>query len=138
MSVDARPSFDMLGETTLACGLDAPLLARAHVSRWLDGRGDAELCSDACLLVTELVTNSVLHADQPPDAPLRITAAALDGLVRVEVQDQGHGPVRRRASDPRKGGFGLNLVETIAARWGVDHERGTRVWFELAAHGRPA
>jgi hypothetical protein len=58
--------------------------------------------------------------------------------VRVEVQDQGYGPVRRRVPDLWQGGFGLNLVELIAARWGVDHDRGTRVWFELATHGRPA
>ena len=106
MSVDARPTFDMLGEATVACGLDAPLLARAHVSRWLDGRADAELRSDACLLVSELVTNSVLHADQPPGAPLRITAAALDGLVRVEVQDHGHGPSAGAPPIPAKAGSG--------------------------------
>lgn len=138
MSVNARPRIDRLGEATIACGLDAPSLARAHVSRWLDGRANADLRADACLLVSEVVTNSVVHGDQPPGAPLRITAAALDGRVRVDVQDRGHGPVRRRVSDPRQGGFGLNLVELISARWGVDHERGTRVWFELACHGRPA
>ena len=136
MSVDAPPGVDQLGEATVACRLDAPSLARALVSRWLDGRADAELRADACLLVSELVSNSILHADHPAGAPLRITAAALDGLVRIEVLDQGHGPVSRRSPDPREGGFGLNLVEAIAARWGVKHERGTRVWFELATRGR--
>ena len=138
MSVDdARPSIE-LGEATVASGMYAPLVARGHVARWLDGRADAGVRADACLLVSELVTNSVRHADQPPGAPLRIAAAAFDGLVRVEVQDQGHGPVRRRAPDSREAGFGLNLVEMLAARWGVDDERGTRVWFELDTHGLPA
>ena len=84
------------------------------------------------------MTNSVRHTDRPPGAPLRITAAALDGLVRVEVQGQGRGPVRRRAPGSRETGFGLNLVEMLAARWGVDDERGTRVWFELHTRGLPA
>jgi anti-sigma regulatory factor (Ser/Thr protein kinase) len=136
MSADAQPGPDQLGEATVACRPDAPLHARALVSRWLDSRVDAELRADACLLVSELVANSILHADQPAGAPLRITARAVDDLVRIEVQDQGHGPVSRRAPDLREGGFGLNLVETIAARWGVNHERGTRVWFELAIPGR--
>ena len=138
MSVDdARPSAE-LGEAIVASGLLAPLVARGHVSRWLDGRADADVRANACLLVSELVTNSVRHADQPPGAPLRITAATRDGLVRVDVQDQGHGPVRRRVPDSGEGGFGLNLVDMIAARWGVDDERGTRVWFELATPGLPA
>ena len=138
MSVDdAQPGIE-LGEATVASGLHAPLVARGHVSRWLDGRADADVRANACLLVSELVTNSVRHADQPPGTPLRITAAALDGLVRVDVQDQGRGLVRRRAPDTREGGFGLNLVDMIAARWGVDDERGTRVWFELSTHGLPA
>jgi anti-sigma regulatory factor (Ser/Thr protein kinase) len=135
MSLDAQPGPDQLYEATVACRPGAPLRARALVSRWLDGSVDAELRADACLLVSELVSNTILHADQPAGAPLRITAAAIDGLVRIEVQDQGHGPVSRRAPDPREGGFGLHLVETIAARWGVNHERGTRVWFELAMRG---
>jgi anti-sigma regulatory factor (Ser/Thr protein kinase) len=84
------------------------------------------------LLVSELVTNSVRHAGRPAGAPLRIRAAAVDGVVRVEVHDRGHGWVRRRSADGRPGGFGLSLVERLAARWGVNHEDGTCVWFELA------
>jgi hypothetical protein len=58
--------------------------------------------------------------------------------VRVAVEDHGHGPVRWRAPDPHHGGgFGLHLVELISTRWGVDHERGTNVWFELATR-RPS
>ena len=137
MSVDAPPGLDRLGEATVACRPDAPRRARALISRWLQGCADAESRADACLLVSELVSNSILHADQPAGATLRITAAALDGLVRIDVQDQGQGPVSRRAPNLREGGFGLYLVEAIAARWGVDHERGTRVWFELTTRGRP-
>jgi anti-sigma regulatory factor (Ser/Thr protein kinase) len=121
-----------VGEATLPCGPEAPALARTIVSRWLDGHASADLHDDARLLVSELVTNSVLHAGQHAGAPLQIRAVAVNGTVRVEVQDGGHrGAVRRRAPDPRRGGFGLHLVELLATRWGVSDERGTLVWFEL-------
>jgi anti-sigma regulatory factor (Ser/Thr protein kinase) len=133
MSPDHRAGLVQVGEAMLPCGHDAPALARALISRWLSGHGNAELHADACLLVSELVTNSVRHARQPAGASVRITAAALDGRVRVEVEDQGHGHPRRRVPDPSGGGFGLHLVERLADRWGVDHEHCTRVWFELTS-----
>jgi len=135
--VDVPSGLDQLGEATVPCGRDAPALARSLVTRWLDGHGDAALHADARLLVSELVTNSLMHAGQPDGESLHVSASALNGHVRVAVKDHGHGPVRRRAPDPGHGGFGLNLVELISTRWGVDHERGTNVWFELATRGRP-
>ena len=135
MASNPEGSLVQVGEATVACGPEAALAARTAVSRWLDGRGDAGFRDDACLLVSELVTNSVLHSDQPAGSPLHISGFAVNGVVRVEVEDRGRGPVRRRAADPVGGGFGLQLVELLAARWGVTHEHGTRVWFELAARG---
>jgi serine/threonine-protein kinase RsbW len=133
MPADQSADLGQVGEATVPCGPEAPFLARRTVSCWLEGRGQAQLQEDAVLLVSELVTNSVQHAGQPPGAPVQIRAAAVDGVVRVEVHDRGHGPVRRRAPGPRPGGFGLSLVNELAARWGVSHDQGTRVWFELAA-----
>jgi anti-sigma regulatory factor (Ser/Thr protein kinase) len=135
MQSDQEPVLAQLGEATIPSGPEAPLLARTLVSQWLDGRAHAELSDDARLLVSELVTNSIIHADQPAGAPVHITAAAVNGVVRVEVEDDGHGPVRRRAADPLEGGFGLQLVDLLAVRWGVNHEHGTRVWFELTHRG---
>jgi anti-sigma regulatory factor (Ser/Thr protein kinase) len=125
-----------VGEATLACVPDAVSAARELISRWLEDRAHAGLHDDACLLVSELVTNSVRHADQPAAARLRVSAFAVDGVVRVEVEDRGQGEVRRRAAPPGEGGLGLQLVELLAAHWGVNHEHGTCVWFELAARGR--
>jgi anti-sigma regulatory factor (Ser/Thr protein kinase) len=135
MASNPEEGLVQVGEATVACGPEAALAARRVVSGWLDGRADAQFHDDACLLVSELVTNSVLHSDQPAGAPLRISGFALNGVVRVEVEDRGQGPVRRRADDPVDGGFGLQLLDLLAARWGVTHEHGTRVWFELAARG---
>ena len=60
-----------------------------------------------------------------------IVARWLDAHGHAELL--GHGPVRLGAPDPGRGGLGLHLVDTLASRWGVDREDGTRVWFELAA-----
>jgi anti-sigma regulatory factor (Ser/Thr protein kinase) len=135
MPSNHRPSLVEVDEATVPCGPQAPSLARVLVARWLDGHGHAELREDACLLVSELVTNSVTHAGQPAGAPLQIRTSAVKGVVRIEVEDAGHGAVRPRAPEPGRGGLGLHLVDTLAARWGVESERGTHVWFELAAHG---
>ena len=134
MSPDQGEGLVQVGEATVACEPGAPLAARTAVSRWLDGRAHSQMRDDACLLVSELVTNSIRHADQPPGVPVRIRTFALDGVVRVEVEDRGHGAVSRRANGGN-GGFGLHLVELLAARWGVSREHGTRVWFELTATG---
>jgi anti-sigma regulatory factor (Ser/Thr protein kinase) len=135
MASDQEEGLVQVGEATLVCGPEAASAARKVVSRWLDGGANAEFHDDARLLVSELVSNSVRHADQPPGAPLRIRAFGVGGVVRVEVEDRGQGSLRRRADRPGQGGFGLQLVEVLAARWGVNHEHGTRVWFELAARG---
>ena len=133
MPSDRAGPLLQLGETTVPCGPEAPFLARRTVSLWLEGRAHAQLHADAALLVSELVTNSVQHAGQPPGAPVHISAAAVNGVVRVEVHDHGHGGVRRRAPRPGQGGFGLHMVNRLAARWGVSHDDGTRVWFVLAS-----
>ena len=118
---------------SLASDRGAPSLARAAVSGWLDGHTTSGVRDDACLLVSELVTNSVRHGGQPAGAQVEVRAMSAAGMVRVEVEDAGRsGPVRRRRADGPDGGFGLGLVEHLAARWGVVHDPGTVVWFELA------
>ena len=63
------------------------------------------------------------------DVPVRVHP----DRVRVEVADDGggfeHAP-RSHESDPASG-WGLYLVEQVADRWGLDHDAGGRVWFEL-------
>ena len=66
---------------------------------------------------------------------MRITATARDALLRVAVEDHGGGRVRRRPPDAGEGGFGLNLVDRLSARWGAAQEDSTEVWFELETVG---
>jgi anti-sigma regulatory factor (Ser/Thr protein kinase) len=131
MTSDRGTHVIQVGEATVPRGPEAAALARTMVSRWLDGHAEPELVADARLLVSELVTNSIRHSDDSAGMPVHIAVTALDGVVRVEVTDHGHGHVRRRAPQLGGGGYGLHLVELIAARWGVEDSNGTHVWFEL-------
>jgi anti-sigma regulatory factor (Ser/Thr protein kinase) len=129
-------SSDLVGpfEVTLAAAHDAPAAARAAVSAWMAGHVSETMLADAQLLAVELVANSVRHADAPGDAVVSVRAHVRAGVVRLEVEDRGRtGSIVRRAPDLQHGGgFGLNVVEMLSARWGVNRDAGTRVWAELA------
>jgi anti-sigma regulatory factor (Ser/Thr protein kinase) len=113
----------------------------------LEDEIDPPLLEDLRLLVTELVTNSVRHADTDGPASVDLSVDVAPDRVRVEVRDRGPGfdrdGVARRAEgrdgepELRAGGWGLYLVESLANRWGVRREGGTRVWFELDRADRP-
>jgi serine phosphatase RsbU (regulator of sigma subunit)/integral membrane sensor domain MASE1/anti-sigma regulatory factor (Ser/Thr protein kinase) len=85
------------------------------------------------LLVSELVTNSILHADAPASASLKLRATVFRDYVRVEVGDDGHGfdPSELVHGRDAASGWGLYLVDQLADRWGVANTHGTNVWFEI-------
>jgi anti-sigma regulatory factor (Ser/Thr protein kinase) len=88
---------------------------------------------DVRLLVSELVTNAVRHANLAPGDVILLVIDVEDSLLRVEVHDPGGGFIPTApAPDPaRPSGWGLYLVEELADRWGVDSDERTLVWFEL-------
>ena len=88
---------------------------------------------DVRLLVSELVTNAVRHANLAPGDVILLVIDLEDSVLRVEVHDPGGGFIPRApAPDPaRPSGWGLYLVEELADRWGVDSDDSTLVWFEL-------
>ena len=114
-------------------GPRAPGAARRWVRERLAGHVSRIVLDDALLLISELVTNSVLHGGPANGAPITLRLALEAGAVRLEVTDPGeHGAVLRRPPDQTQGGgFGLDLVARLAASWGVDDRGGTRVWFLL-------
>jgi anti-sigma regulatory factor (Ser/Thr protein kinase) len=117
----------------LTGGPEACIAARSAVVA-CDGQLPAAVRDDVLLLVTELVANAVRHAGVGPDQYLRIELRRWPRRIRVEVADPG-GPfarVRPRPISDEAGGWGLVLVERIAARWGVGPGApGTCVWFEV-------
>jgi anti-sigma regulatory factor (Ser/Thr protein kinase) len=113
----------------------APSRARRFVAETLRGWDVPKTVSDdAVLLVSELVTNALLHARSAPV----IECTSREGRVRFAVHDTSPTVPRRRHYTPDAvTGRGLALVEALASRWGTDPAPdGKRVWFELdiAAH----
>jgi anti-sigma regulatory factor (Ser/Thr protein kinase) len=96
------------------------------------------------LVVSELVTNAVLHA--PESTTITLELRMTDGAVRVMVSDDSlRVPEQRERMVPwsAQGGRGVALVDTIADRWGTEprRPRGKTVWCELRtepAGARPA
>jgi anti-sigma regulatory factor (Ser/Thr protein kinase) len=112
---------------------EAPTAAR----RWLDEipqmRPLGQVAFDVRLLVTELVANSVRHAELDESDLITVTLELDDALLRVEVRDPGAGfafPVRPQKLDA-EGGRGLQIVAAIADRWGVERVEPVAVWFEI-------
>jgi anti-sigma regulatory factor (Ser/Thr protein kinase) len=103
----------------------------------LEGNGSlpAAVRDDVLLLVSELVSNAVLHAGAGPERPLEVQVLRGPRWVVVTVSDQGPGFAWKPSPDRgnESGGWGLFLVDQIADRWGVEcTASGARVWFELA------
>jgi anti-sigma regulatory factor (Ser/Thr protein kinase) len=90
------------------------------------------LLSDAVLIVSELVTNAVRHGGAPtPADEIQIHVAMQDNGLRLEVVDPGEG-FEPGAHGPRHdGGYGLHLLDRLAARWGVAGSAPTIVWLEM-------
>ncbi|MET9464366.1 ATP-binding protein [Streptomyces sp. NPDC006544] len=93
------------------------------------------LSEDAGLLVAELATNAVTHGHVPGrDFELRMTLFPPPGALRIEVSDarRDRRPVVRPRSYQAGGGYGMRIVDAVAADWGVlDRVIGKTVWAEL-------
>jgi anti-sigma regulatory factor (Ser/Thr protein kinase) len=121
----------------LVPALRAPRAARAFVAETLTAWDvQADEVEAAKLVVSELVTNAVLHAPESPSISLDLRLT--DGVVRVLVTDGGlREPERQAQPDPwtRETGRGVWLVDAFTERWGTEtHGRdGKTVWCELRA-----
>jgi anti-sigma regulatory factor (Ser/Thr protein kinase) len=103
----------------------APRQARAAIRDQLSDLS-AERLETAVLLISELVTNAIMHG-----AGRIVMTIERDGsLTRFAVNDEGDGTPHVRDDPGPEGGWGLRLVEQLAARWGL-RRTGTGVWFEL-------
>jgi anti-sigma regulatory factor (Ser/Thr protein kinase) len=114
-------------------GADAPARVRQALERELGGDLDADGLYSLRLLASEIVTNSVVHSGLDADGSVTVSVARRRSRVRVELRDS----VTRVTPAPREpdrrggGGFGLHLVDLLAASWGVERGERVCVWFEL-------
>ncbi|MFD7873844.1 ATP-binding protein [Streptomyces sp. NPDC059766] len=111
--------------------------ARKWARSRLAGSGieaDEPLAETLVLLVSELVTNAVVHTGRPAVLRLSLAAVAAEvATVRLEVADAcDRAPVPRCADGDATGGRGLALVDGLADRWGWSPEgAGKRIWCEV-------
>ncbi|MEU3306768.1 SpoIIE family protein phosphatase [Nocardiopsis sp. NPDC055551] len=127
----ARREFPPAPETAAA--------AREFVHDTLLGWGLPDPFDDIILLVSELVTNAVIHAD----SALEVTVRRSEGSTEVMVTDSAPeravpqaGPLAVDTSpsteEQRSGGLGLALASAIASSWGVSYGRNDKaVWFRI-------
>jgi serine/threonine-protein kinase RsbW len=112
----------------------APAVARRFARDFLSEAGASQRCQQVSeLLVSELVTNAVVHAR----TTARVWIAVADGVARIEVKDDGPGEPKLREPG-EDGGWGLWLVDWLAQSWGVipreeDPEGHAKtVWFTVS------
>lgn len=111
----------------------APALARAAVNGFCQHwRFSQSTIATLMLLVSEVVTNAVIHPDTQPTDTIRVNARLENDTIRIEVTDAG-ARFTPRPRDPARveGGYGLYLLEQEAARWGLGSGQTTTVWFEV-------
>ena len=109
--------------------LEGPAQARRIIAEELAARVPATVIDDVKLMVSELVTNGIVHGSTEPDAPLMLDLL-VNGHIRCRVLDHGD----CFATQPRgegPGGWGLQVVEQLSDRWGLQRSpQRTEVWFE--------
>jgi anti-sigma regulatory factor (Ser/Thr protein kinase) len=116
-------------ERELPVSPEAPARARAFLRSSTCVAHHSSVVDDAVLMVSELVTNSVLHGGPPV-----VVAVDCDGeTLQVRVRDGSSTmPARRHAGQADESGRGLELVASLSASWGVDPvPDGKNVWFVL-------
>jgi anti-sigma regulatory factor (Ser/Thr protein kinase) len=124
-----------LVEMALPTGCAAPGAARMVIEHCLAGLVAERVLHNAVLLVSELVTNSVTHGELGAGESVMIRVYVAADTVRLEIDNPGTAGVVASAPPadrPARRGFGLELVELLAARWGVRRGQSTNVWFEMA------
>ncbi|WP_407699490.1 ATP-binding protein [Streptomyces broussonetiae] len=111
-------------------------LAHARLTGWAVC---ADTCDSAALVVSELVTNAIVHT-----ASSRVVCELHDhdDIVRIAVQDEGRAPGEPHPSPQRpdeEHGRGLLLVDALCRAWGTqEHGPGLLVWADLDRQSGPA
>lgn len=130
---DAADLTSLKAEIDLPLSSTAPAAARQFLTSTLEAwrLTDDELGYDAGVVLSELVTNAVVHGA----GSVRVELAAAGDRLTLAVRDGSAVLPDRREAGPLDGnGRGLEIIEALALRWGVDvlDDGGKRVFVELA------
>lgn len=120
----------------LGANTRSPVLARRFVKRALE-RWNVQSELDVIeLLVSELVTNAIVHGG----SDVEVGVAVASERVRVDVFDSSREPpVRREVSLEEPSGRGLLMLDALATAWGTEFTPGGKsVWFEVRNDFRAA
>ncbi|MFJ3307025.1 PAS domain S-box protein [Streptomyces sp. NPDC086549] len=106
---------------------------RGFLGRVLDDWGLVDRADDACLLLSEVLTNAVQHAQ----GPIELHVCRTDTELTIEIADHSpHLPQPRVAAEDAESGRGLLLVRALADDWGVrPTDKGKTTWFSLKDTG---
>ncbi|MEU7035539.1 SpoIIE family protein phosphatase [Streptomyces sp. NPDC046237] len=107
--------------------------ARQHMRQLLHDWRDEDQLDSAVLMVSEMVTNVLIHTDGDALLVAEVTCDEDARRLRVEVSDGSDElPHRRHPGEMASSGRGLVLMEMLAHAWGVDPRgEGKSIWFEL-------
>ena len=108
--------------------------ARNDLAAFLRAHDHEALVAIATLMVSELATNSIVHAS----GPITLRAQLDDHTLRVNIDDPHQRLPQAREPD-RHGGRGLHIVATLATQWGTEpiHEAGKATWFAIRTDELP-
>jgi len=89
---------------------------------------------DAMLVLSELVSNAVKHAEPLPGGGITVECRVKPDVLHIEITDGGAGtrPHASVAALSAMGGRGLDIVRAVSSEWGVTEGRDTvTVWAEI-------
>ncbi|MET8504280.1 SpoIIE family protein phosphatase [Streptomyces sp. NPDC004787] len=107
--------------------------AREQVRQLLHDWNDPDQVDSAVLMVSEMVTNVLVHTDGDALLLAEVVCREDSRRLRVEVADASDElPHKRHPGEMASSGRGLILMELLARSWGVDPRgEGKAIWFEL-------
>ncbi|MCX4661345.1 ATP-binding SpoIIE family protein phosphatase [Streptomyces uncialis] len=108
-------------------------VGRQQIRELMHDWADREQVDSAVLMVSETVTNVLVHTDGDALMTAVMTGEPTRRVLRVEVTDSSDDlPHKRRPGEMASSGRGLVLLELLADAWGVDlRGEGKSIWFEL-------
>ena len=115
---------------TLNVAPTAPAEARRSLVP-LDRIVPSDQLDDLRVMVSELVTNSVVHAALKDWEPIVLLVKVLPERVRAEVADPGRRFPYLSKLPREHHGRGFMIIDRLADRWGTERSSLTKVWAEL-------